>query len=196
MKRALLVLAACMAAAGCSDSTVIVRASLQEGGAPITDMPVYLLPYDRQALLDSLAEASDEKEPTIPSALVQQLESLSAPAGAPGDSAARVARAARTLVRAQIDSIRAARTRWRAEVFADFDSIAAARVVDAGGGAATDTTDARGIARLRADEGRLWIYATYVLPETTLEWNEIVTVRGDSVVVPLTRKNAKERPFF
>lgn len=196
MKRALLFLAVCVTAAGCSDSKVVVRAALAEGGEPIVDMPVYLLPYDRKALMDSLARASDEPEPTIPADLVQQLERLNAAPVVPGDSASGANVAMRTVLRARIDSIRAARAQWRQRVFAPFDSVARMKESELAETAASDTTDARGHAAIPADEGRFWIYATYVLPETTLEWNLPVSVRGDSVVVPLTRKNAKEQRFF
>ena len=196
MKRALLFLAVCLTAAGCSDSKVVVRAALAEGGEPIVDMPVYLLPYDRKALMDSLARASEEPEPTIPADLVTQLERLSSAPAVPGDSAARAAQAARRVLQARIDSIRAARAQWRQRVFAPFDSVARMKESELGETAASDTTDAAGRAEVPADEGRFWLYATYVLPETTLEWNLPVAVRGDSVVVNLTRKNAKEQQFY
>lgn len=198
MKR-LLLLAACLAVAGCSDSKVVVRASLAEGGQPVADMPVYLLPYDREALMDSLAEASGEPEPAIPAALVTQLESLTAreaQLAAAGDSTIRQVRAQKSAVQAQVDSIRANRRRWRQRTFADFDSVAQARVNELGAGTAADTTDTQGVARLPAGEGRFWIYAAYVLPDVTLEWNVPVTVRGDSAVVRLTRENARERRFY
>lgn len=198
MKR-LLLLAACLAAAGCSDSKVVVRASLAEAGEPVADLPVFLLPYDRQALMDSLARAADEPEPTIPSALITQLESLSArerQLGAAGDSTVRRVRAQRAAVQAQMDSIRVSRRRWRQRVFADFDSMANAKMTELAATTATDTTDAGGVARLAADEGRFWLYAAYVLPDVTLEWNVPVTVRGDSTVVRLTRENARERRFY
>jgi hypothetical protein len=198
MKR-LLLLAACLAAAGCSDSKVVVRASLAEAGEPVADLPVFLLPYDRQALMDSLAKASDEAEPTIPSGLVTQLESLNArerQLGAAGDSTVRGVRAQRAAVQAQLDSIRVNRRRWRQQVFADFDSVAEMKMADLGVSAATDTTDTQGVASIAADEGRFWLYAAYVLPDVTLEWNVPVTVRGDSTVVRLTRENAKERRFY
>jgi hypothetical protein len=198
MKR-LLLLAACLAAAGCSDSKVVVRASLAEAGEPVADLPVFLLPYDRQALMDSLAKAADQPEPTIPSALVTQLESLTArerQLGAAGSAEVRLVRAQRAAVQAQLDSIRVNRRRWRQNVFADFDSVAAFKMAELGVTAATDTTDTQGVASIAADEGRFWIYAAYVLPDVTLEWNVPVTVRGDSTVVRLTRENAKERRFY
>jgi hypothetical protein len=198
MKR-LLLLAACVAAAGCSDSKVVVQASLATAGEPVADMPVFLLPYDRQALMDSLAKASDETEPAIPAALVTQLESLNAQErqlAAAGDSTVRRVRAQRAAVQAQVDSIRVNRRRWRQQVFADFDSVAQMKMAELGASAATDTTDAKGIARIGADEGRFWIYAAYVLPDVTLEWNVPVTIRGDSTVVRLTRENAKEQRFY
>jgi hypothetical protein len=198
MKR-LLLLAACVAAAGCSDSKVVVRASLAEAGEPVADLPVYLLPYDRQALMDSLAKAAGQPEPAIPAALVTQLEGLNArerQLSAAGDSTVRGVRARRAAVQAQVDSIRASRLRWRERVFADFDSVAKGKMAELGVGTATDTTDARGVAHIAADEGRFWLYAAYVLPDVTLEWNVPVTVRGDSTVVRLTRKNARERRFY
>jgi hypothetical protein len=198
MKR-LLLLAACVAAAGCSDSKVVVRASLAQAGEPVADLPVFLLPYDRQALMDSLAKAADQPEPTIPSTLVTQLESLNARVaqlGAAGTAEVRLVRAQRAAVQAQLDSIRVSRRRWRQQVFADFDSVAEFKMAELAASAATDTTDAQGIASIPADEGRFWIYAAYVLPDVTLEWNLPVTVRGDSTVVRLTRENAKERRFY
>lgn len=198
MKR-LLLLAACVAAAGCSDSKVVVRASLAQAGQPVADLPVFLLPYDRQALMDSLAEASEQPEPAIPAVLVTQLESLNArerQLAASGGAEIRLVRAQRAAVQARVDSIRVSRRQWRQRVFADFDSVAEAKMAELGTGAATDTTDAQGLATLSADEGRFWLYAAYVLPDVTLEWNVPINVRGDSTVVRLTRENAKERRFY
>lgn len=198
MKR-LLLLAALLAVAGCSDSKVVVRAALAEGGRPVADLPVYLLPYDREALMDSLAQAAGQPEPAIPAAMVTQLESLTVREqrlAASGDSAVQRVRAERRGVQARVDSIRAARREWRQRVFAPFDSVAGAKVAELGVSAVADTTDATGTARLAADEGRFWLYAVYVLPDRTLEWNVPVTVRGDSTVVRLTPENAKERRFY
>ncbi|HEX6909856.1 MAG TPA: hypothetical protein VF142_05665 [Longimicrobium sp.] len=198
MKR-LLLLAACLAAAGCSDSKVVVHASLASSGQPVADLPVWVLPYDRQALMDSLAQEAGQPEPAIPAPLVTQLEGLTArerQLAAAGDPRLAAFRAQRAAVQKQVDSIRAARVQWREQVFAPFDSLAQARQAEMGVTAAVDTTDARGVARIGADEGRVWIYAVYVLPDVTLEWNLPVTVRGDSTVVRLTRENAKERKFY
>ena len=198
MKR-LLLLAACVAAAGCSDSKVVVHASLAEEGQPVADLPVWVLPYDREDLLDSLVQDAGEPEPAIPGELLTQLQSLSAreqQLTARGDSALRQVRAQREAVQKRIDSIRVARREWRTTVLAPFDSLAKAKESEIGTMAVVDTTDARGVARVSADEGRMWIYATYVLPDVTLEWNVPVTVRGDSTVVRLTRENAKERRFY
>lgn len=198
MKR-LLLLAALAAVAGCSDSRVVVRATLAQEGQPVADLPVYLLPYDREKLMDSLAGEAGQPEPAIPAAMVTQLESLTVREGrmaAAGDSAVRRVRAERRGVQARVDSIRAARREWREQVFAPFDSVAEAKVAELGVSAVVDTTDASGTARIAADEGRFWIYAVYVLPDRTLEWNVPVTVRGDSTVVRLTPENAKERRFY
>lgn len=198
MKRTLLFVAVSLTAAGCSDSRVIVRADLAKGGEPITDMPVYLLPYDRVALMDSLEKASDTTEPTIPAELLQQLQRLNAPAKAPGDSAARLAAAQKRQIQARIDSIRGRRRAWRDEVFAPFDSLAKNKGAELGIAAAADTTDKTGRAAVPADAGTYWVYASYVLPGSTLEWNIRVKLPEgqDSIVVPLNRANAKERPFY
>lgn len=198
MKR-LLLLAACLASAGCSDSKVVVHARLADSGEPVAGLPVWVLPYDRQALMDSLANDAGDPEPAIPAPLVTQLEGLTAreqELAAAGDTLVRVARAQRQAVQQQIDSIRVARREWREQVFAPFDSLARAREADLGVAASVDTTDARGTARVSADEGQMWIWSAYVLPDRTLEWNVPVTVRGDSTVVELTRENAKEQRFY
>ena len=197
MKR-LLLLAACVAAAGCSESKVVVRATLADNAQPVADLPVWVLPYDRQALMDSLAGDVGEPEPAIPAALVTQLEGLRArerELTAAGDPRVPAFRAQREAVQAQVDSIRVARRRWRERTFADFDSLVSARQAELGAPAAVDTTDARGVARIPA-EGQVWIWASYVLPDVTLEWNVPVTVRGDSTTVRLTRENATERQFY
>jgi hypothetical protein len=197
MKR-LLLLAACVAAAGCSDSKVVVRATLADNGGPVADLPVWVLPYDRQALMDSLAEAAGDPEPAIPAPLITQLEGLIArerQMTAAGDARAAQVRVMRLAVQKQVDSIRVERRRWRQKTFVDFDSLAKAREAELGAAAAVDTTDAQGIARVPA-EGRVWIWAAYVLPDVTLEWNIPVTVRGDSTTIELTRDKAKERRFY
>lgn len=198
MKR-LLLLAACLAAAGCSDSKVVVRATLAENGGPVADLPVWVLPYDRQALMDSLAKDAGEPEPAIPAPLVTQLEGLTTrerEMTAAGDARAAQVRAMRQAVQKQVDSIRVERRQWRERTFAAFDSLAKAREAELGATAHVDTTDARGVARIPAGEGRVWVWAAYVLPDVTLEWNLRVTVTGDSTDVELTRENAKERRFY
>lgn len=197
MKR-LLLLAACLAAAGCSDSKVVVHAALAEG-QPVADLPVWVLPYDREDLMDSLVREAGQPEPAIPAELLTQLQSLTErerQLTARGDTALRQARAQRAAVQKQIDSIRTARREWRDRVLAPFDSLARAKEAESGTVAVVDTTDARGVARVSADEGRMWIYASYVLPDLTLEWNLPLTVRGDSTTIRLTRENAKERRFY
>lgn len=199
MKRLLLMAACCAAAAGCSDSKVVVHASLAENGEPVADLPVWVLPYDRAKLMDSLARESSQPEPVIPGEMLTQLQSLTErerQLAARGDSMVARVRAGRVAVQRQIDSIRVARRRWRERTFVDFDSVSRAKQTELGASAAVDTTDARGIARISAGDGRMWIWASYVLPDVTLEWNVPVTVRGDSTTVRLTRENAKERRFY
>lgn len=198
MKRTLLFVAVSLTAAGCSDSRVVVRANLAKGGEPVADMPVYLLPYDRVALMDSLEKASDSTEPTIPAELLQQLQRLNAAPPPSGDSLARAAALQKRQIQARIDSIRGRRRAWRDEVFAPFDSLAKNKGAELGIAAAADTTDKTGRAAVPAEAGTYWVYASYVLPGSTLEWNIRVKLPEDqdSIVVPLSRENARERPFY
>jgi hypothetical protein len=190
MKRLLLVLS--LAAAGCSDSQVVAEVSLDDD--PLAGLPVWLLPYDRVALRDSLVQESDEPEPAIPAALIARLDTVRARAeAASGDTLIGQFRAERRTLEARIDSIRSARQEWRDRVYAPLDSLAREREAELGTGPRSDTTDARGWASFAADEGRYWVWTVYVLPEATLEWSVPVTLRGDSAHVALTRENARER---
>lgn len=194
---ALLLGSLALAACGDGGPRVAVRADVD--GAPVADLPVRLLPYDRDELLDSLAEAADDPEPAIPPELLQQLQGLAAEEGAArqrGDTALARFQAVRRAVFARADSLRAARRAWAQEAFAPFDSLAAARAANADREELADTTDASGTVDFGAEPGRWWVYARYTLPYSELYWNFPVQVTGDSTVVRLSRANAKERPFL
>jgi hypothetical protein len=187
-----------LALAACSaDPQVTVRATLD--GAPIGDLPVRLLPYDRDELLESLASAADTTEPAIPAELLQQLQGLSAEeqaARARGDTALARFQAVRRSLFARADSVRAARREWAQETYGAFDSVAARRAEAAGRAEAVDTTGAAGTVTFEAEPARWWVYARYTLPYSELYWNVPVEVAGDSTVVELSRANARERPFL
>lgn len=201
MKRSVWVLAVLVAAPACGGGeNVVLRASLDEAGAqPIPDLPVRLLPYDRQAILDSLARESESPEPKLPRDAMDRLRSLQAEEARVkprGDSAvARVAAARRVYV-AGLDSIRKARAKWLEARREDFET--AAKDHDPHGlGELSDTTDAAGRASFAADEGKWWAVSRYVLPDVVLEWAVPVRAKDkDSVVVHLTRENARVEPFF
>ncbi|HEX8210789.1 MAG TPA: hypothetical protein VF584_11480 [Longimicrobium sp.] len=200
MKRQFVVLAllACAAACG-TDPKVVVRASLTPGGEPIADLPVQLLPYDREELLDSLAEAADDPEPTLPQEVLQQQQDLQAESASvrlKGDTAVARWNAQRRAIAAQVAANQRARAAWRDSAYKDFPEAARAAAVARELSEAIDTTDATGRAVLPAEEGQYWIYARYILPDTELEWNVKMTLTGDSTIVPLTRSNAKEKPLF
>lgn len=66
----------------CGGTDVVVQAQLdrvseadttsaESGPTPLTGMEVWLLPYDRDAIFDSLAAVADEPEPAIPDSLMQ-----------------------------------------------------------------------------------------------------------------------------
>jgi hypothetical protein len=200
MKRQFVVLALLALAAACgTDPKVVVRASLTPGGEPIADLPVQLLPYDREELLDSLANAADDPEPALPQEVLQQQQELAAESASvrqKGDTAVARWNAQRRAIAAQVAANTRARKAWRDSAYKDFPEAARAAAVARELSEAIDTTDATGRAELPAEEGQYWIYARYILPDTELEWNVKMTLTGDSTVVPLTRANAKEKPLF
>ena len=102
MKRPLVVPALLLALAACDGgSRVVVQASLEEEG-PVADLPVRLLPYDRQAILDSLAADREElragtaERDALAAGLAELTARLTAARGADPDLAARVARLSAT----------------------------------------------------------------------------------------------------
>lgn len=189
-----LLVAACGA-----DPQVVVQASLEASGAPIADLPVRLLPYDRQAILDSLARASEVPEPVIPQDLIQQLKTLDAQeqqARTRGDTAlARVSQLRRSL-NARADTVRAVREAWASKAYAGFQKAVEAKLDAAGASEMADTTDASGRVVFKASEGPWWVSSRYTLPYSELNWNVPIQVTTDSTRVPLTRANARERPFL
>jgi hypothetical protein len=195
-------MAALLAVAACGGSdSVVVRASLGDAGAqPVPDLPVRLLPYDRQGILDSLGLENEDPEPKIPRSMTQRLRTLQAEEAAVkarGDTAVGRIQAERRALMAQADSIRKARERWLASMREDFEKAVEERLGHSGLTEKADTTDAAGRAGFAADPGKWYAVARYVLPDVVLEWQVPVTARdGDSTVVRLTRKNAREEPFF
>jgi len=76
MKRIVLLTITAASAAllsACGGGQVAVQAQLEDDGEaqPLSDLEVWLLPYDRDAIFDSLAEAHPEPEPQIPDSVLQ-----------------------------------------------------------------------------------------------------------------------------
>lgn len=185
--------------AACSERgpRVTIRTELE--GAPLADLPVRFLPYDRDEILDSLAAVARTPEPVVPPELLQQLQGLGAEERAAvqrGDTAVARVQAVRRALLAHADSLRAARRAWADQTFAAFDSLAIRRVGATGREELADTTGTSGIVSFTAEPGRWWVYARYTLPYSELYWNFPVEVSGDSTVVTLSRANARERPFL
>ena len=214
MKRLLVPLAVLVLAAACdSGPRVVVRASLEPGG-PVSDLPVLLLPYDRQAVLDSLRRAADKPEPTLPQEVIQRLRGdtstvppPAADTGARRDTAAARRRDStmaviRAMTRPQLrryaDSVRRAQRAWADSAYASFDEVVRAKVDAAARGEQTDTTAADGVARFAPKDGDWWVWARYTLPNEEVEWLVPVRVpeKGDSIVVTLNRANGKSHPTF
>jgi hypothetical protein len=195
MKRSLVVLVFMAAAACDAGPKVVVRAEVD--GRPVADLPVRLLAYDRQAILDSIAEAREEPEPRIPQEVLQRLSAVQAEEARlrqTGDTALARVRAERQALLARVDTLRKARAAWLEEIREPFEE--AARERGGGSGEPADTTDAAGRAEMEAGAGRWWLVARYVLPQTVLEWQVPVNLRGDSAVVTLSRENATSEPLL
>lgn len=210
MKRSLALLAAAALVLGACEPEpqVVVELTVPQPGAtqaePIADLPVRLLPYDRDALFDSLAAALRQPEPVVPQELLQRLDSLERtppPAAPPGDSLARLRARQhgrqREQLAAQLDSLRTARRDWAQRMAQAFAQAVTERARATGRVEAVDTTDARGVARLPAPEdGRWWVFARYALPDHELYWNLPLESVGDSIRIRLTRENAQVRPLM
>lgn len=191
--------AALLLLGACGDPKVVVRARLD--GRPVADLPVRLLSYDWASIRDSLGRASKVPEPTFPQELIQQVRALDAEAAAArlrGDTAMMRVAALRDSVRARVNAIRAARSAWANKAYTRLDSAIIKRTTSTGRFETADTTDASGRAELGADKGEFWVSALYTLPYSQLEWSVPVRVTDgqDSVVVELSRRNAKERPLL
>ena len=85
MKRPAILFAAIfsVALAGCdSGPDVVIQAAVPQGEASevvaLANLPVRLLPYNRDEIFDSLAAASAEPEPEVPAEIVQQQEEVRA----------------------------------------------------------------------------------------------------------------------
>lgn len=66
--------------AGCGEPQVVAEAAIMDEGTgerlALTDLPIRLLPYDRDAVFDSLEAAYPEPEPPIPPEIIQQQQQV------------------------------------------------------------------------------------------------------------------------
>jgi hypothetical protein len=195
MKQSALVLLV-LAAACDAGPRIVVRASLD--GRPVADLPLLLLPYDREAIQDSLRREAEGDAPTLPQELLRELAGLdSALARPPTDSTAMARvdslRQRRDRLAARLDSARIRLSEWEARLVARADSLGAATAESADRESAVDTTDAGGRAALAATPGTAWIRGSYVLTDAVVEWNVPVTLPAgqDSLVVHLDETNGR-----
>lgn len=97
----------------------------------------------------------------------------------------------------QMDSWNFVLDDWAQEAFAEVDMVFEARMDATGLDIVTDTTEVAGDARLQVAPGNYWVHARYELPTEELYWNVPITVvRGEPLVVRLSRANAESRPIF
>lgn len=108
-----------LAVTGCEKPQVFAEVGMSaEGGGeilPLADLPVRLLPYDREAVLDSLEAASDEPQPPIPPELLARQQQV--------QQAQTAWRDAEGLLRTTRDSLRAVRERLNAGDPADLEQV-------------------------------------------------------------------------
>ena len=189
----LIILAACDAG-----PHVVVRASLQ--GRPVADLPVTLLPYDRDGLQDSLRREAGDDAPTLSQEVLRRLAGVDSALARPAADSAALARAdslrqERARLTARLDSGRQRIARWEERLRTRADSLGRRDAEQAERGASIDTTDAMGRAVLAASPGQSWARARYVLPDAIMEWNVPVTLPAgqDSVVLELNERNGRKQ---
>lgn len=182
-------LGAALLLAACADPEVVVEvvAAGAEGAAPepVARLPVRLLPYDRETILDSLRAAAPP-EPVIPPELRAQAraDSLAETLGILEARHREVKQTGGPLPardRRRLDSLRLAREAWADAAFASFPERARARLAALRRPALADTTGPDGLARFRAPRGRWWVHARW----RGREWNVPVVVGRRGVRVRL-----------
>ena len=191
-----------LTAGGCdSDPEIAVQAMLPGTGSasavPTADVPVRLLPYDRDSIIADLRKNPSKPEPQVPPELLAQIDSLQRRIAQtrPGDTTIVARQRTLSTLRAKADSIEAARREWSAATLAGFSEAVQAKLDKLDGlQELADTTDATGTVTFRAPEGRWWVFARYLLPDRELYWNLPIHVRGEATTVRLTPENATSRP--
>jgi hypothetical protein len=197
MKPSALVILLLAGAAACdSGPHIVVQASL--GGRPVSDLPLTLLPYDRDGIQDSLRHA-EESPPELPQDLLRELAGVDSALARPAQDSAAIARVdslrrVRTRLAARADSARQRVARWDSSLIARADSIGLAEAESQERHAAADTTDSSGHGTLEASPGKSWIHASYVLPDAIMEWNVPATLPAgqDSLLVRLDESNGRK----
>lgn len=198
MRRAcVLLFAVPLLIAGCdSDPEVVVRATLagQDGG--IAELPVRLLPYNRDSIIAGLEDKAKTPQPQVPPELLAQIDSLQKPRAArAGDTLAAVRERSLRTLRARVDSIQEARREWSTKTLAGFNEAVTKKLGTLGDmEELADTTDAAGSVTFRAPPGQWWVYSRYLLPNQELYWNVPVEIGSGTTAVQLNERNAKARP--
>lgn len=191
-----LTLALLLAAACDAGPRVVVLATLD--GQPVADLPLTLLPYDRERLQDSLRREAGDDAPTVPQELLRELAGLDSALARPAGDSAAVDRAdslrvLRDRLAARVDTARMDLQTFEGRLVQRADSLGRLGAEAAERIAAADTTDEQGRATFPASPGPSWIRGRYILPDAVLEWNLGVTLPAgqDSIVVRLDRSNAR-----
>jgi hypothetical protein len=182
--------------AACDDGVpLVVEVRHPRTGQPLAHVPVRLLPYDRQRLLDSLRQAAPQPEPLPPPELLARARSLERQLAASNPAADFLARVL-AAVRHELDRWRAPHRAWSARTFAAFDSLARSAADASGRIEQADTTDAQGRAIFRAEPGRWWVYAYFVGPDSACTWTVPVDLAARPRRLVLTRAQARAQPVW
>lgn len=241
--------------AGCSEPQLVAEASLERENAGetlvLSDLPIRLLPYDRDAIFDSLEAAFGTPQPEIPAHVREQQERAQAAQklwrdaearwtplrdslralsgrlaqlqdggrrGAPEYETAfaqfRTLEAEERRVNREVDaafeafdqiqqdmmaaadSVRLLREDWAEAAFAQYENVVAMKLRESGRAERVDTTDAAGLTRFQAPEGRWWVHTRYGLPYEELYWNVPLEISSDSTYIKLDRSNAELRSIL
>lgn len=201
MRRPALTLAFLALLSGCraSGTVVVVTASAADGRPiPVGDLPLVILPYDRDSVADALAAAGRPRPDTLP--LVALLDSLrhgyariAALPERDRPAAHAVFDRLRAALAPRLDSLRLIQQGWRAEVFGGYDTLTLGLIHRLARDPFTDTTDARGMVVVRPRmSGPWWVtVTTWDANDPYSEWYWNLPLTGDTL--HLTTANAHRR---
>ena len=193
-----------LALAACRPSgTVVVLTSTGADGRPVAvgQMPLVILPYDRDSVADALTAAAPARPDTM--GLVRLFDSLRTAyrrtlttTGADQVAARGAYDRLRQGLAPTLDSLRQVQQAWRARAYGGYDTLTLALIHRLTRDPFTDTTDAQGMANVRPRmSGPWWVtVSTWDANDPYSEWYWNVPLAGDTL--RLSPANARRRTRF